>query len=463
MDVEPSGPLRNEAAEATFLGCMLQQPALCAEYAQHVDKMHFYRPSHQVVWGAIEYALRHGLTIDLMAVIDYMNARRDPSGQTYLEVAGGHRRVHELVLGVVSPDNQARESFTQLREYHQRRALQRLALNMRADVEEGQPAERIIADISTALGEMATARKDEDDEASAPAMAQTIVDQLTRRLSGEEPGVLDTGIHPVNVLLDGGLAPGVNTVLGALSGHGKTTMASAMIAGLLQQNPDLVVDWYSCEVPSAWQAQRIMSSAFNIHERHWRDPLATPKYAEAAGKATKWLRGLDDRLRIYRMGEIDIRKVSLKTSARRVRHDGPYVVVVDYIQRATYGKADHPIEKIAAASQALAGIALDHNVATLALSQFTTPAQDEPIPMPSPLHARWSKEVLNDAADFLIYHRPFKTNPELERRCILQLAKSRYGRLGHVEMVGTPANRFRWWEDGKGAVPGLNTRELVAQ
>ena len=144
-----------------------------------------------------------------------------------------------------------------------------------------------------------------------------------------------------------------------------------------------------------------------------------------------------------------------------MRHSGPYVVVVDYLQRAVYGTADSKADKIAEASAAFAGIALDHNAICIGLSQFTLPVREEPIPMPSPSSARWSKDIENDAADFLIYHRPHKTTHGLDRRCILQRAKSRYGELGHVEMFGNDCNQFRWWDGARPDVPGLHTQEVT--
>lgn len=457
---EPSGPLRNEQAESHFLGCMLARPELVPVYAQHVTRQHFYRESFRCIWGAIEYGIRHQKPTDVLSVIDYLNARKGPMGQTYLETAGGHAVVHKLMHQVVSAENEARQAFEKLDEYRNRRTLQRVAADMRMQVEEGQPAERVLTSVTSQLHDMAQGRTNEDEEASGKAAVKSITASLERRMAGGTGDGLLTGIVPVDLLLDGGPAPGVNTVVAALSGHGKTTITSAMVAGLLSNHDDLVVDWFSCEVPAEYQCTRIASSAHGVPEGFWRNPV---KYGETdhrmSVRALGWLNELDDRLRVYRMGTIDMRKVALKAAARRVGHSGPYVVVVDYLQRAAYGSGESKSDRIADASACLAGIALDHDAICLGLSQFTLEAREEPIPMPAPSNARWSKDLENDAADFLIYHRPQKTNSAFERRCILQLAKSRYGQLGHVEMHGNDANQFRWWDGLKQDVAGLHTRE----
>lgn len=96
--------------------------------------------------------------------------------------------------------------------------------------------------------------------------------------------------------------------------------------------------------------------------------------------------------------------------------------------------------------------------------------------MPKHTQARWAADIVNDACDFLIYHRPMSEScPPL---ACLQLAKSRYGRLAHVWMLGSASNRFEPFHAPGSevirsieaqhpnidlripSVPGLNTGEI---
>lgn len=158
--------------------------------------------------------------------------------------------------------------------------------------------------------------------------------------------------------------------------------------------------------------------------------------------ALGWGSELQDRLRIEHWSRIRMEDVALRTAIRRrAIGDAPLVVVVDYLQRATAGTSQKNNERIAEASALLAGLADDYT-ATIAMSQFTTEASGEPIPIPKPGHARWAKDIENDACDFVIYHRPMhESQPSL---ALIQLAKSRYGRLAHAWAVGSDTNRFGW-------------------
>jgi len=134
--------------------------------------------------------------------------------------------------------------------------------------------------------------------------------------------------------------------------------------------------------------------------------------------------------------------------------DKPLIVVVDYIQRATAGTGQKPSERIAAASSMLAEIA-GGNTTTIALSQFTTDkGASEPLPIPKADQSSWAKEIHNDACDFIIYHRPLQES--CEPLAVIQMAKSRYGRLAHVWALGSPSNRFEAFH-----APGSATLQAV--
>lgn len=426
--------LVNDHAEERLLGCILAKPELYAEIAQSVGVSHFSRLENRLIWTALNKLHE----INAVALCDHLLR------QNRLDDAGGPLRIAGLTTHVASPDNDSRAAVAALSEHVTLRRLQGVASRINQSLVEGRASSDILTDLSGQISALAHTTDDEDDNASAQAIGRRIATLLEL---GPEARYR-TGISGVDALMGGGFTPGIHTILGAMSGHGKTTMTSAIVAGLLCQNPDLIVDWYSCEVPDYLQLQRIASAAFGVDERYWRnrDAYKSASAHAQAVKAQRWMFEIKDRLRIYQSGAIDVRRVQLKAAARRARNpSAPYVVVVDYIQRANYGnRSTSDIERIAAASQAIAGIALDYDAMTIALSQFTTDVPTEPVRIPNPMQARWSKEILNDAADFLIYHRPYPYSSNATDRsiCLLQRSKSRYGIVRHTWMQGNAANQF---------------------
>lgn len=442
MSAPPVDHFANQRAEAVVLGCLLEDPRLIPVAAQILRPDHFTLGSHRLVWKALLELTDEGVTVDETMLAVRLSERGDGK-QSHLDAVGGAAALLEYRQSGFSPATQFEPSVRTITERLARRHLKHALDTASMKLGEGSETSSVLDELNAMVAQLDEPGLENDELAYASTIARAVMADLERGPDAK-PSTLATGIQPVDALLDGGFALGMHYIVGALSGHGKTTFASALVAGLLEQNPDLVVDWYGCEVPAKWQFCRIASAWADLPERFWRKPEENSARAyKRAVEAIGWGMRLDSRLRIFHCsGEIDMRDVALKTAVRRRALDGqPLLVVVDYLQRSAAGPRNAGItERIAEASRVHAGLADDSTI-TLALSQFTdAPTNTEPIPMPKPTMARWAKEIHHDACDWLTYHRPM---PEgLPPLAIVQLAKSRYGRLAHVNLLGTPSNRF---------------------
>lgn len=428
-------------AEASVLGCILLDPRLLPEARRVLAQRHFTRGSNRTIWKSMCQLNDNGVDVDVLSISDLLGDEIDPStGKSLLRQVGGPTSISKLSMDVVSTtsfDNALRIVL----ERASRRELLRIIDDARAGLGDGYNASDVIERMNVGIEQIATGPDNDDVTSYASSIAREVFADLEHGepLLKHHP----TGNRAFDRLLDGGLALGMHYIVGAQSGHGKTTITSAIVAGLLEHNPDLHVDWYGCEVPRKWQFCRIASSWANLSEEFWRKSQQKEllPMLDRAVKAIGWGKELHSRLRIFHWPSINMRDVALQTAVRRrALGNRPLLVVVDYLQRAWAGDSTKPNERIAAASSMLASLADDHTI-TLALTQFTKETSPtEPIPMPKHTQARWAADILNDACDFIIYHRPCQEScPPL---ACLQLAKSRYGRLGHVWLLGSASNRF---------------------
>lgn len=429
----------NPDAEKSVLACVMIDPRLLATARHVLSLSSFTRPSYREVFRAMCELEDSGAEVGVLGLLDLLGDRVDPVTQrTLLEQCGGSHAIAALSSHIPST-TVFDDAIRIVLERQSRRALGRAL----------EAASMMLADGNDTAATLDMLNRDIDKLHRPAALGdnplshvRSIAKSVLHDLESGDPMLprIQTGCVPVDALLEGGIALGMHHIFGALSGHGKTTFASSVIAGLLDHNDDVRVDWYGCEVPPKHQFCRIASSWGNVPEKFWRSKTKKDHAYQRAIEAIGWGVELDARLRIFHTTQIDIRDVALTTAIRRRNiGDAPLIVVVDYIQRAFAGDSHKKNERIADASAQLASLA-DDRTATIALTQFTQEAGSEPLPIPRPTMARWAKDIENDACDFVIYHRPLQDScPPL---ALLQLAKSRYGRLAHTWMLGSPSNRF---------------------
>ncbi|MCZ6807114.1 MAG: hypothetical protein O7F08_09190 [Deltaproteobacteria bacterium] len=444
-------PYASQLSEATILGCILRDRRLIVPARFALTSEHFTLGSHRVIWQAMARLDDEGVAVDEVLICANLDDTQDLSEkerpQTLLDYCGGAARISELSMQITSPSLQFESSMTVLRERLARRALKSALETSMMDLASGSGTETVVAGLNRHIDRLKDLGRLDDDSANASSIAREVMKDLEEGRAQLKR--CPTGNKAIDKVLGGGIAPGLHYIVGAVSGHGKTTLTSAIVAGLLRNNQDLYVDWYGVEVPRKWQFCRIASSWGNIPESFWHQENQQQEIKDVYRRAIKaigWGIELDSRLRIYHCrGGIKAEEVALKTALRRrALGDRKLIIVVDYLQRSSAGTSDKKMDRIALASEMIAGLP-DENTATIALTQFTTdPAATEPIPMPKPGEARWAKDVRDDACDFLVYHRPLLES--LEPLAVLQLAKSRYGRLAHVWLLGTPSNRFESWD-----------------
>jgi replicative DNA helicase len=343
-----------------------------------------------------------------------------------------------------------------IEQYKRRLIKQSLVLS--AEPNNDTDSQALVAELTGIVESVERLNTDRDDR----SLPINILAQCQSILEGNaETTRLRTGVDMFDHLTGGGLASDAFYVIGALSGIGKTTFASALVARALQSHDDLTVHWYSSEITEPQQmfkllGQMFTKGGFRIDERLMREPNKIPfnkvqsfhsHMAQLMAEATGW------DLRIFREGTIDARQVRNRTRVFRNEHpERKLIVVVDYLQNCTVGKSEKS-DEVEGTSNIMREIALSQSCIVLGLTQFTESyANDGTIPMPNSNNTRNSKTILNDATEFVVFHRPFRDD-----HAVIQLIKSRYGEPGHV-LVEQTSHGFRRCQFETGNIQ-LHTQE----
>ena len=460
-------PPINDEAEAAVIGSVILDPRVYARVARQVKAGDFYRPAHRRIWRAIGAVVSAGHDLDTLTIIDEL----ERSGE--LKAVGGPKYVGELSHSMPSAANV--QTYVDL--VVEKSRLRQIIAGMEQLVGDCYQNQTTSAEAVARAGELvrevmrANGRRSSDPK----EVARRILDYQQSVLDGDTVAEYTCGIPIIDRLTRWRV--GQYHVIGAYSGHGKTTICGA-IAGGLAYHHDAVVSWWNCEIRQEFQAIRVLTSLFSKDVagqpailEHWamhpdRVPAGSrAKFHAQMVKAVSWF--AESGIHIEPPGAINIRDVELTVESLRMDHpDRPLVVVVDYLQHMTL-ESDRRLsqgERVAECSRRLSGIAKSLDCIVIAASQFTETdyAASPPIAMPKVAQTRDSKDVRNDADAFFAYHRPWHGAGHNQSLAILESGKDRWGVNGHVLMnANGGSNTFTAYEGAlPAAVPGLTTPRL---
>ena len=157
-------------------------------------------------------------------------------------------------------------------------------------------------------------------------------DVLDRYQAGDFSRCVSTGLRSLDLRLGGGFHPGQVTLIGAPTGHGKTTLLAAMAAYASRKGPVLLV---SPEMSATELAQReiIRWSGHEQWERNpWKEHPNRAVAAEAHARAMNQI--LQEDLPLYCLDDLDVTMTDVEGCARELQFEagGIVAVFIDYAQ-----------------------------------------------------------------------------------------------------------------------------------
>lgn len=237
--------------------------------------------------------------------------------------------------------------------------------------------------------------------------SESVVDKqkelYERKLSGEIINVL-SGIESID-RFTGGWFRGELIITAARPGMGKTTMALIMaIVSAFYYNKKII--FWTLEMPKVQLMNKIAAYQLKLDYHKIKNFEYDRETMDQVFNFYKYLESEKSNLII-----IDKKEVSTVSGIdAKVKELKPDQLIVDYLQLAgiesgVIKKAGNREQEIAYISKSLKGIALDHDIPVLALSQLSRSIESRPNKRPTLSDLRESGAIEQDADIVIFYYR----------------------------------------------------------
>ncbi len=429
--VQGMAPPHSLEAETALLGAILlsEKPMYQYVVTDSLKPADFYRPRHQLVFGAMLELFDSGEPIDILTVTEQMRQ----SGT--LEEAGGQNAVE--VLTAAPPDiANLRRYGSIVKELALLRKLLDATYEIQASVHGHDAAPReLVERAEMTVLEVARDDSKKDFRGIDDVLHQQIeiLHQLSR--DGTPLTGTPTGFEDLDAIT-GGFQPGALIVLAARPGMGKSCLVTniAENAAIKDGRPVLL---FSLEMSEAELAQRFIASQARIKGDDLRKGRVKedkwPRVLKAANELSASPLYLDD--------SSDVSVTDIKAKCRRMysTHGKLGMVIVDYLQlmRAD-GRIENRAEQISQMSRGLKILAQELDVPVVALSQLNRGVENRTDKRPMLSDLRESGAIEQDADLVLFIYRDeyyTKDDSEVPGEAELLIAKNRSGALRDVRLT----------------------------
>lgn len=426
MTDETRTPPHDIQAEQSVLGGMM----LSADEAVNVMSIltgdHFYRPAHEVIYGAICALVNRGAPCDAISVNDELVR----TGEAHR--VGGAPYLHTLTETIPTAANAGYYA----RIVHDRALLRRLVEVGTRTAQlgyegSGDPLELV----DTAQAQMLAiteAQTKEEDPLPADYMPRAMdrIEARVRRGGGLQG--LPSGFADLDAMTNGFL-PGQMIVIGARPSVGKTTLAldwareAAIRAGE-------TVAFFSLEMAEEEISDRLLSAEGKV-------PLHTIKSGlvddHQWAKMSRVLPAISESKLVIKTGVTQLAQI--RAACRRMKRSmGLRMVVVDYLQLVNIeGRFNSKNDEVTEISRSLKLLAGELGVTVVALSQLNRGPEQRVDKKPQMSDLRQSGAIEQDADLVLLLHREDVHDKDSPRsgEADLMLVKHRNGPVCDVTVA----------------------------
>ena len=420
-------PPHSVEAEQAVIGGLLIDTQAWDQVGDLITAEDFYRPDHQLIFGALAELIAHGKPADVVTA----SGQLERSGR--LEDAGGLG-----YLGTLARDTPTAANVRAYAEIVRERSLLRRLISAGRTItaaalaNDGRAARDLVDEAEKQvfqIAEQSTGRRDGAIKVSA--LLPQLIDKIDAWHSDPTSmRGLPTGFADFD-RKTGGLRPGDLVIVAGRPSMGKTTLAMN-IAEYAAVNPGTrsSVAIFSMEMPAEQLLTRMLSSiggvplngirSGQISDEDWvRVTAATSQLAEA---------------KIFIDESPSLTPTEIRARARRVaREHGLDLVVVDYLQLMQVpGTKENRATEIAEISRGLKALAKELAVPVIALSQLNRGVEQRTEKKPVMSDLRESGAIEQDADMILLIYREEVYDKNTPKRGIaeIDLAKHRNGEIG---------------------------------
>jgi replicative DNA helicase len=363
--LEAPAPPHSVEAEQAVLGGLMLDAAAWDNVADAVTERDFYRPDHQLIFGAIAALAGEARPCDVVTVSQHL----ERSGK--LEAAGGLAYLSSIARDTPSAAN-ARAYAEIVRERSLLRQLIRAGTDIASAVfnNDGQSARDLVDRAEQRVFEIAEGSfRRREGAVAVRSLLPGVIDQIDEwHNNPDKLRGLPTGFSDFDKLT-GGLRPGDLVIVAGRPSMGKTTLAVNM-AEYAAVNPGTraSVAIFTMEMPSEQVITRMLASIGGVPLNSLRSGKISDDDWVRITSATSQL----SEAKIFVDEAPALNPTELRARARRVKREhGLDLIVVDYLQLMQVpGTQENRATEIAEISRGLKALAKELSVPVIALSQL---------------------------------------------------------------------------------------------
>lgn len=406
-------PLRNNEAERSVLGAMVNGSIPIDELASQLSKDSFTSHDHQEIYEIGLQLYRSGITPDLVTISD-----RCTKDSVLAEIASSFY-----------PDS-AYAHLNTVKDLAIRRLVQeRCSMLHESMNDKAKPAGELLDEAQKELGQIAMGANREagsDINSSLRDVLDDIEQSKGRTITGVPTGYkaldhLTSGLHPTNLI-----------ILAARPRMGKTALASNLLINAAAQGYPCAM--FSLEMSRMQLIKRMLAQISMVDFQHIRSGcLGDDEYetlyhgAESLSKLDVWI---DD--------SPGLSSYDIKSRARRlVQKRGIKLLAVDYLTKIKLGREtntrDQAVTEIASD---LKDLAKELNIPVLCLAQLNRSCDSRKNPRPVLSDLRESGGIEQEADDVLFIYREAVYNENCgHNKAEIIMGKQRNGPEGTAELA----------------------------
>ncbi len=388
----------------------------------------FYSQRNRMVFEAIAELFERNIPPDLLTLRDCLTRRGD------LEDVGGIDYLMELAENTPSTanveyySNEVRHKAALRHIIQASHTIRDECLDAAADPQE--IIERAEATILSTTSDII-----QNDTTSAEDITGDVLAQILNRRAGELRG-LPTGFADLDDKTHG-LKGGEMTIVAARTSMGKTALMLNMVEHIaVDKNVPVAI--FSLEMTDSALIERMLSSRAGVDLHTLSSGLVDAEAEQRLRIAGEEINAAQIHIASCR----DLTALSLRTKARRlVRQKGVKLIIVDYLQlvRSAGGQRQDRYLQIGEISRSLKALAVELDVAVLALSQLNRSSESREGHRPRISDLRESGNIEQDADVVMLIHRPgYHDKSEPDNIAELIIGKNRNGPVGSVSLKWTP-------------------------
>ncbi len=425
--MDAPAPPHSIEAEQAVLGGLLIDPVAWDQVADVVRQEDFYRPDHQLIFGAITAVAGEGKPCDAVTVAGFL----ERNGQ--LDKAGGLAYLSSIARDTPTAAN-VRAYAQIVRERSLMRQLIQAGTQIASAVynNDGTSARDLVDRAEQRVFEIADGSfRGREGARAVRDLLPAVIDQIDEwHTNPDKLRGLPTGFTEFDKIT-GGLRAGDLVIIAGRPSMGKTTLAVNMAEyAAVHPGTRASVAVFSMEMPSEQVITRMLASVGGV-------PLSSLRSGRISDDDWVRITGATSQLsdaKIFVDETPALNPTELRARARRVKREhGLHLIVVDYLQLMQVpGTQENRATEIAEISRGLKALAKELAVPVIALSQLNRGVEQREHKRPVMSDLRESGAIEQDADIILLIYREevYDRNTTKKGVAEIDLVKHRNGEIG---------------------------------